>query len=214
MKSLITLLTLTGACQLANAALSAQTFTGTIDTININENDVLGPLAVDTIVNGYFTFNDDPGASLGGDIYSATTSISFSDLTLSLIDADTQVSAFDGGSIPGFGFDIFTFAGFGPSSPQTDDMLIIETISLLFSTPDNSAIVSDEVLPYIVDLSLFPTARWELEGINLAGDEFRISGPINSVSLVPEPATYSLLLGTFCLWFAYRNNRDSSRGSP
>lgn len=214
----IILLTLTLLCSYqAHAGLSIQSYTGSIDTITANDNNVLGDLFVGMGVGGTFTFNDDPSALIGPvevdgvtvdgfNRYNAGMSLSLGGLVISLDDEPMEIWAMDRNSLPApSSFERFTHGYVGPSEPQGG--LIIDDLLVGFLTSVNDPITLDEPMPFIVDLGEFEIATWQLKGISEGGDAFEIYGTINSVSLVPEPATYTLIAGSLVLLGVFCRNR-------
>src|SRR5688572_11278440 len=71
-----TLVTLAAFDGEAAAATTVTRFSGVIGEVLANDGQVLGALNLGDSISGYFTFDDDPAARLGGDRFAAEVGVS------------------------------------------------------------------------------------------------------------------------------------------
>ena len=167
----------------SNTALCETTktsFLGVITNIANDSGAILGSITNGQIINGYFTFSNDPTNHLGGDRYRATTAIFLPEVSF-IINADTTyIRVKDNSDRYPYGVVDYFSHGFDSIGPLAENEpfyiyeLVVEFIdktTLLFST--------NPTLPYVPKVSDFNLSAWKLIGKRTDTDQpFSISGKI------------------------------------
>ena len=168
-------------------------FSGFIDTIDDNQNNVLPGLTINQPFEGTFSYSIVPDQSslsrLGRYNQDASISVSLDNFTLSYLDDFVYFSVSDQISP---GEDRFSFMVDGQ---QGDYNFTLFGVRLIDSTRQA---FTDDSLPLSLDLNDFTSNKLHIVGYKEA-NLFQIEGTITSLTLVPEPATMSLLFGGLLL---------------
>ena len=170
-------------------------FSGFIDTIGDNENNVLPGLTIDQPFEGRFSYSiipdqdSDPG--VGRYDQDVSISVSLDNFTLSILDDPVYFDITNGISS---GEDIFYLGG---QARRGDYYYTNFWVSLIDSTRQA---FTDDSLPLSLDINDFTSSKLGISGFkDPQRDFFSIEGTITSLTLVPEPATMSLLFGGLLL---------------
>ncbi len=195
MKRMIVLLVVVWLSYACYGEVIEYEFSGFIDTINNNQNNVLPGVTINQPFEGTFSYSIvpdyDPDSTRHGGYYQdASISVSLDYFTLSYLDDFVYFSIRDEISS---GEDRFYFVVDGQ---QGDYNFSNFGIILLDSTRQ---VFTDDSLPLSLDLNDFTSSKLLLIGRKQMQDYFNVEGTITSLTLVPEPATMSLLFGGLLL---------------
>lgn len=169
--------------------IAKTSFLGIVTNISNGSASVLGGITNGQIINGYFTFSDDPTNHLGGDRYRATTAI-FLPAVNFIINADTTyIRVKDNGDRHPYGVvDYFShgYDSIGPLS-ETEPFYIYELV-VEFIDKSTQLFTTPPVLPYFPRVSDFNHSAWKLIGKRNDTDEpFSISGKIVLTTVADGP---------------------------
>lgn len=170
-------------------------FSGHINEINENENNVLGDIQTGQSFSGWFSYSTSvpdqrPDTNYGTYHQDASIQIDIGGLTLSYLDDFVYVRTQNGISEDSFGFAVdaqqgdYNFTYFG--------LELIDSEAGVFDT---------DAIPLALDLSHFDSPVFILSGSHGPYvDYFSLRGQITSLELVPEPCTLAMLaLGGFLI---------------
>lgn len=171
-------------------------FSGFIDTIVYNQNNVLPGLTINQPFEGRFSYSiipdhiSDPKYGYGVYHQDASISVSLDNLTLSYLDDFVNFLIYNEISSVEDGFYFAVDGDQGDYSFSNFGIILLDSTCQAFA--DNS-------LPLSLDLNDFTSSKLQLIGSKQMHDYFNVEGTITSLTLVPEPATMSLLLGGLLL---------------
>ena len=164
-------------------------FLGTVTNISNGSAAVLGGITNGQIINGYFTFSDDPTNYLGGDRYRATTAI-FLPAVNFIINADTTyIRVKDNGDRYPYGVVDYFSHGYDSVGPlaETEPYYIYE-LGVEFIDKSTLLFTADPALPYFPRVADFNPSRWKLTGKRTDTDQpFSISGKIALTTVADGP---------------------------
>ncbi len=175
-------------CVISPALASYQyEFSGHIDLIERNEGHVLGDISLQQPFHGWFSYSIVP---IQGNAYNqnASMSVTLDSLTLSYLDDHIYVRVSNNSS---YNNDAFTFAVDNAQGNFSYSWFGVEFID------SSNSVFNNRDLPVSLDLADFDSTRLRVWGSQYPypnSQSFNVEGVITTLTLIPEPATLSLLI--------------------
>lgn len=166
----------------APAEMVTYHFAGTIDTINFNDSDAFPEGDIGQSFTGWFSYSSDSRDTEIGEIAFSIGSFQSDVLNDRLYPVENPDAMY-----------MYFYGTQGDYDFARTGFAFTDTSGQVFDT-------SDDQLPTQLSLSTFDSSVFRILGYKTSVGNFYISGPLTTLTLVPEPATISLLaLGAVAL---------------